>query len=555
MKKLLFLAILAVMMTFNAEAQVYKSVYVTNAGTLGSLLTFDEKNSITNLTVSGNLDVRDFVTMCYYMYRLTDLDISTVTIQAFNGLAYYQYSPKSYAVNEMPENLELWPILKSITLPNSITSIGHQALAGFNRLTSIIIPNGVKTIGGSAFRGLTGLTDVIIPNEVVQIGIGAFYGCSNLQSVSFGSGLISIGQGAFSYTGIKSIDIPKTIVTMDGAFQYCSALTNMNFANGITSIGNGTFAQCTNLSELNIPGSVKSIGVGAFQNCTGLTNINFGEGIKLIDDGAFYGCHKLTNLIIPNSVTKIGTAAFYDCWNLANLTLGNSVDSIMDVAFNSCGVKVINCLNNKPPKITNPFQNTAVTDVYVPNVTALAAYKANPDWIGYFPGNIMKIFPTNITYSVTVPVGTNACYIAGTMNNWIQQTMTKIDATHFNLNIPTATINDTYKYCSGPIWAYEELDANNNVISNRSYSSNDVVAKWKSVYSDVKTVNSDNIKLISGKSFIRAEFDGNANIEVYNLSGLLMKQANATNTISIDNLNTGLYIVKINGTAYKVVVE
>lgn len=49
------------------------------------------------------------------------------------------------------------------------------------------------------------------------------------------------------------------------------------------------------------------------------------------------------------------------------------------------------------------------------------------------------------------------------------------------------------------------------------------------------------------KSFIRAQFDGNARVDVYNLSGLLMKQANATNTISIDNLKTGLYVVKING--------
>jgi len=75
------------------------------------------------------------------------------------------------------------------------------------------------------------------------------------------------------------------------------------------------------------------------------------------------------------------------------------------------------------------------------------------------------------------------------------------------------------------------------------------------ISTDIKNNNTDNTKLFSGKSFIRAEFDGNANVEVYNLSGLLLKQTHATNTITIDNLNTGLYILKMNGTAYKVVVE
>ena len=161
-----------------------------------------------------------------------------------------------------------------------------------------------------------------------------------------------------------------------------------------------------------------------------------------------------------------------------------------------------------------------------------------------------------LSYNVTVPAGTYACYIAGTMNNWwSQQAMTKVDATHYTLSIPAATVNDTYKYCSGPAWIYVEKDGYGNEMSNRTYSANDLVAQWASVYSDVKNITSDNAKLFSGKSFIRAEFDGNANVEVYNLSGILLKQANATNTITVDNLNTGLYILKINGMAYKVVVE
>ena len=87
-----------------------------------------------------------------------------------------------------------------------------------------------------------------------------------------------------------------------------------------------------------------------------------------------------------------------------------------------------------------------------------------------------------LTYNVTVPAGTNACYIAGAMNGWSQQEMTKIDATHYTIDIATASQSDAYKYCSGPGWDYVEKDANGGEIADRSYSANDVVARWNKVY-------------------------------------------------------------------------
>lgn len=86
---------------------------------------------------------------------------------------------------------------------------------------------------------------------------------------------------------------------------------------------------------------------------------------------------------------------------------------------------------------------------------------------------------TGVTYSVTVPAGTKACYIAGEMTgtSWPQVEMTKVDATHYTITIAGATTLQKYKYCSGPGWAYEE-----NIAANRTYSASDVVASWKLVY-------------------------------------------------------------------------
>ena len=91
-----------------------------------------------------------------------------------------------------------------------------------------------------------------------------------------------------------------------------------------------------------------------------------------------------------------------------------------------------------------------------------------------------------LTYNVTVPAGTNACYIAGEMNGWSHMPMTKVDDTHYTITIVGATKDQEYKYCSGPGWDYEEQDAEGNS-NNRKYSENDVVVKWKKVYTPTPT--------------------------------------------------------------------
>ncbi len=88
-----------------------------------------------------------------------------------------------------------------------------------------------------------------------------------------------------------------------------------------------------------------------------------------------------------------------------------------------------------------------------------------------------------LTYNVTVPAGTNACYIAGGMNDWGFTEMTKVDDTHYTITLDAATKDHGYKYCSGPAWNFQEQDANGEDLgSNRTYSENDEVVKWKSVF-------------------------------------------------------------------------
>jgi len=73
--------------------------------------------------------------------------------------------------------------LTSVTIPNSVTSIGENAFTGCEGLTSVTIPNSVTSIGDYAFSGCEGLTSVTIGNSVSSIGDDAFFDCTGLTSI------------------------------------------------------------------------------------------------------------------------------------------------------------------------------------------------------------------------------------------------------------------------------------------------------------------------------------------------------------------------------------
>ena len=163
----------------------------------------------------------------------------------------------------------------SITIPNSVTSIGEYAFYGCTGLTSITIPNSVTSIGEYAFYGCTGLTSINIPNSVTSIVGYAFSGCTGLTSITIPNSVTSIGSSAFyGCTGLTSITIPNSVTSIgNGAFYGCTGLTSITIPNSVTSIGNGAFSGCTGLTSITIPNSVTSIGLNAFSGCTGLTSI------------------------------------------------------------------------------------------------------------------------------------------------------------------------------------------------------------------------------------------------------------------------------------------
>ncbi len=265
----------------------------------------------------------------------------------------------------------------------------------------LIIPAGIKEIKGNAFYGNKIIKSITIPSDVTSIGVDAFKECSNLQeihyegtlaqwcNIDFGSsggnpmkyakkvyingqelgeeliipaGIKEIKENAFYGNKIiKSVTIPSGVISLGyGAFEECSNVKKIEISNSVTRIARSAFEKCINLQSIVISSSVASIGDLAFDNCINLQEIHYegtleqwcnidfysyhsnpmeyakevyingqkiGEelivpdGVIEIKKRAFYGNKSIKSITIPSSVTSIGKDIFYGCENLETIQL------------------------------------------------------------------------------------------------------------------------------------------------------------------------------------------------------------------------------------------
>ena len=219
--------------------------------------------------------------------------------------------------------------VKDLVIPNSVTSIGDYAFSGCSGLTSVTIPNSVTNIGGNAFSGCSGLTSVTIPNSVTSIGGNAFSGCSGLTSVHI--------SDIVAWCNIDFLDnTSNPLYNAHHLYLDGEEVKDLVIPNSVTSIGDNAFSGCSGLTSVTIPNSVTNIGDNAFSGCSGLTSVTIGNSVESIGDNVFEGCSSLTSVTIPNSVTSIGDYAFSGCSSLTSVTIPNSVKSIGGNAFSDC---------------------------------------------------------------------------------------------------------------------------------------------------------------------------------------------------------------------------
>ena len=155
------------------------------------------------------------------------------------------------------------------------TSYDNHPFNNCTSLTSVTIPNSVTTIGEYTFFECKSLPSITIPDSVTEIGSSSFNGCTSLTTCTIGSSVTSIGSNAFIFCkSLTSVTIPDSVIWIGyAAFSDCSGLTSVNIPNGITTIDGSTFYNCKSLTSITIPSGVTSIGTYAFMNCRSLSSI------------------------------------------------------------------------------------------------------------------------------------------------------------------------------------------------------------------------------------------------------------------------------------------
>ena len=281
----------------------------------------------------------------------TDPNIKVGELEtAENGLHLRLYTEKNgakyYAVVGIGKYKDA-----SLVIPETFKSLSVQVIAdgafqGNKTVTSVTLPNSVKTIGKLAFGDCDKITEITLPDSVVTLGERAFSDCDTLATVNTGTGLNLIGKKCFySCDKLETVSFGTSVKTIGfEAFFGCSSLKQLTLPNGLSVIEDHAFWGCVSLETIQIYDQLTHIGRDAFYACGKLTPTE--------EDGAFYlgnteNPHLLLMAIsdktveeytIHNDVKYIGQDVFSDCKALKAVTLPSGVSLLCEGSFRYCSV-------------------------------------------------------------------------------------------------------------------------------------------------------------------------------------------------------------------------
>lgn len=350
----------------------------------------------------------------YSITSSTDLTMSVVySTNGYSGdiviPSTVTYGGKSYSVTSIAGSaFENDKQVTSVSIPESVTSIGDYAFRGCSSMETINYPPNCRS-GLYAFQGCTGeltlscnvpqleintnpktygyfygskFTSVIVDENVTKVGGCAFWNCNTIKSVTLSETVTTIsGRAFYGCSSLSTINLPNSLVTIgDYAFYGCSILTSVNIPNSVTTIGSYAFYGCSSIpSVLDIPESVTSIGAYAYSNCTSLTTVIIGNSVETIGESAFSGCTGMSDLTIGSSVATIGQKAFAGCSNLMNIYALNPKAI-------TCNVNIFH---------TDAYNNATL---YVPEGREQAYAKTTP-WMKFY---IQTLVVPEKSHSVTI---------------------------------------------------------------------------------------------------------------------------------------------------------
>ena len=254
-------------------------------------------------------------------------------------------------------------------IPEGVTEVGPYAFyphedglalkyaEGRTKVKSVVIPDGVTKIGSHAFAFCKDLKKVTAPQSLEQVGARAFHRTPWLEKQV---GFVTLNTVLIACDSTDSeIIVPEGItVIADETFMDRKDIVSVHLPGTLQRIGNHAFCRCTALKELNVPESVREIGMLAFAAAPWLeaqagdfvivngilvsykgnaAAVEIPNTVRVLAPYVFYHNVAMESAKIPESVTEIKESAFSSCENLKEIELPENITAIADNTFFYCG--------------------------------------------------------------------------------------------------------------------------------------------------------------------------------------------------------------------------
>lgn len=428
------------------------------------------------------------------------------TMKTIGGFSNTGIKEIAFAEGATPEAISDYAFLNcdslsTITLPNSIKSLGTGAFYDCDTLKTVKLPTGITKIAKQAFYHCGFLQSITIPQNVTEIGAEAFAACSKLTTISLPSALTTIGIASFHSTGLTSITLPEGMTTIEpGTFgksklksiklsKSLKQITSNNESYNLGSLPNeyydfrkyinmyrddsGAFQNCKELESIDLNGAVLTIlGSYTFNECDKLRSIDLSSTkLEEIPTSAFYSCDSLRAITFPSTVKTIGQQAFYYNLSLESLKMPAALTSIYNNAFNKCKkIRSIDLSATSLTKIESWFSNVdSLRTVKLPSTVieiGESAFAGSPIEEINFPASLTTIGNYAFSGNRLKTVDLSATQFT-TINNWfannnklrtvkLPETVTTLGENAFNncyitgINFPsslTTISNNALNYC------------------------------------------------------------------------------------------------------------
>lgn len=259
--------------------------------------------------------------------------VTEVEINALNGLRNLQkLTAPAVALSSVSKIQKIDTLIVT-----SGEAIAENAVSGWDYLKSVTLPDTLKTIGDLGFAHCELLEQISLPEGLTSIGANAFYNCASIEQFNLPDSVESIGNYAFGKcASLETVSLSKSLSTVGNwVFASCNSLINLTISPenaNYYSAGNCIIERGTHTLVLGCLGSIIPNG----PNDPNDPNDGTDGTIKIIGHHAFASQETLVSITLPDSVTTIETYAFDGCSSLVSVALGKSFTTFERRSFTNC---------------------------------------------------------------------------------------------------------------------------------------------------------------------------------------------------------------------------